>query len=263
MTILYSVLMFILFILFIVDYFKHRKEVVGYKKYGYFTGLVFILFELLIVIVNNDILQNMPILQIVILDSIAFLKIVLFTLIGIYYSSKLGYPNFPIISAIFGSKDFYKKYKWNKYIFWILGAAIVSVVYSFILFKITSPEVPEAIKSITDNQMIKPNLIMFLFGLESAFVEEINFRLVMQNFFAEKFKLLRNNYWIAISITSFIWALGHVNALDPQWVKFAQIFPIGIVLGLLYKKYGTESSILAHGSFNIIMIFLAQYLIGY
>ena len=47
---------------------------------------------------------------------------------------------------------------------------------------------------------------------------------------------------------------------DPQWVKFVQLFPMGIGLGWLFWRYGVESCMLAHLTLNVAMLPLAQYL---
>jgi membrane protease YdiL (CAAX protease family) len=103
---------------------------------------------------------------------------------------------------------------------------------------------------------------MALVLLEFAFAEEIVFRLGIQNYLARLFRLQGNRYWIAIVLTGLFWSLAHASILDPEWVKIAQVFPLGLALGYVFKQYGTEACILVHGVFNVIMMFLAPFLIS-
>ncbi len=62
----------------------------------------------------------------------------------------------------------------------------------------------------------------------------------------------RYGYATAIVLTAALWSLGHVGALNPDWVKLAQIFPLGLALGWLYRRQGTESTIMVHALFNVL-----------
>ena len=108
----------------------------------------------------------------------------------------------------------------------------------------------------------EPSVLMALVVLEFAFAEEILFRLGIQNYLAKQFRLNGSKYWVAVVLTSAFWSLAHANILNPEWVKMVQIFPLGIALGFLFKKYGLESCIIAHGIFNLIMMVLGPYLIN-
>ena len=96
---------------------------------------------------------------------------------------------------------------------------------------------------------------------EFAFGEEIVFRLGIQNYLAKTFDLRGGAYWIAIVLTAGLWSLAHAQTLDPEWVKIVQIFPIGLALGYLFKKFGIESCIVAHGLFNLAMMIVGRDLI--
>ena len=97
---------------------------------------------------------------------------------------------------------------------------------------------------------------MALSLLEFAFSEEIVFRLGVQNYLAKHFNLRGRRYWIAIFLSALYWSLAHANILDPEWVKIAEVFPLGLALGFLFRKYGTETCILVHGLINLVMMFL-------
>ncbi|MEQ6375438.1 CPBP family intramembrane glutamic endopeptidase [Bacillaceae bacterium S4-13-56] len=101
---------------------------------------------------------------------------------------------------------------------------------------------------------ITPTFISWVIVIEGAIIEEITYRLGIQNFFASKFKFFRNNYWGAIIISSLLWTFAHANTIDPEWIKFAQIFPLGLALGYAFRKYGIEVCILVHALFNALML---------
>lgn len=85
-----------------------------------------------------------------------------------------------------------------------------------------------------------------------AVSEELVFRLGIQNFLAAACNWWGRKYWLAIVATSALWTLGHAGALDPNWVKFLQIFPVGVALGWLFRKHGIESCIAVHVLFNVL-----------
>jgi membrane protease YdiL (CAAX protease family) len=88
--------------------------------------------------------------------------------------------------------------------------------------------------------------------LEFAFVEELMFRLGIQNYLGAKLINQRYGYAIAVALTAALWSMAHVGSLNPDWVKLAQIFPLGLALGWLYRRQGTESTIMAHALFNFL-----------
>lgn len=150
-----------------------------------------------------------------------------------------------------------------------MAVSIGAVLFSSILFYVTSPRLSDLIRqysglnSVNSSMAYEPSLFAVIVMLEFAFAEEIMFRLGIQNFLANIFDWQGSKYWVAIFLSSTLWTIGHVGVIEPNWVKFLQVFPVGLALGWLFKKYSTESSILAHGLFNVIMLFLAQYLIIY
>ena len=150
----------------------------------------------------------------------------------------------------------------------IVSALVVSgvcVIYSVLLFWLVSPQVSTgrriafATDGVESAQTVTVQVVLFL--LLVALGEEIIFRLGMQSFLAKHLRLRQDRYWIAIVITTAIWTMGHAGALEPAWVKLAQIFPLGLLLGWLCRRYGVESSILAHATFNVALALPSTILI--
>jgi len=245
--ILFYIIYGILGIAILVYYIQNFKEVNKYIKYGaVLMGIIFIL-ELIGAGLEVG------------FSGLSFVLAIFDVCIGLHLCSKLNIIDLPILKKFFCEED-YEKINFKRYIISTVAVILGTVIFSYILFFITNPAISEEYKdSIISQGAPTFRLLVYLFAV--AMAEEITFRLVMQNYVAKIFKLDGKKYWIAIVFSAFLWALAHGTPLNPGWLKFAQIFPIGIALGGLFRKYGLESCMLAHGGFNLIMAFLANGLI--
>ena len=148
---------------------------------------------------------------------------------------------------------------WKDYFLTTLGVSFIGIVYSAVLFLLTTPQLSEMWQKkgvpLSAGSEHEITIQVILFVVEFAVAEEIVFRLGIQSYLVKHLKLEGQRYWIAILITSVLWTLAHAGNLDPAWVKLAQIFPMGLMLGWLFRKYGAESTILAHGLFNVVLVF--------
>lgn len=303
---IYGLTMLFFAIAFLVEWIKSRNEIKKYLTYGAWFGFTVIGLDLFIAAITPSVWSS-SLLVALIAEPIALLRIIGFTMLGMYYAAGLGYPSFPILlkkfkipsaeeglnlvtqienneisqenqdSSLSSTQDDNAVVKpppavdllisinWKEYFIKVLGVSAISIVYSIVLFLLTKPHMSELVQqkfgSSTENLGGAVTIQGILLFLEVAIAEEIVFRLGIQNFLAKHLNLQNNNYWIAIVITSVLWTLGHAGVLEPEWVKFAQIFPVGLLLGWLYKKLGAESTILAHGIFNFILAFMAVNLI--
>ena len=141
---------------------------------------------------------------------------------------------------------------WRRYWLNIVGVSLAAVAYSAVLFFVAQPRPGLIAQNInfSDAQIVTPLTLVII--LEFAFVEELIFRLAIQNYLGAKLIKRRYGYAAAIVITAALWSMAHVGSLNPDWVKLAQIFPLGLALGWLYRRQGTESTIMAHALFNLI-----------
>ena len=267
LSLIYGILMFILLIVLLIHSILIRGDIRAYIKYGIVLGIILIVLDGAIVPFVPNFFQAMPLFQFLILDVIAFVKIVVFTCMGIYCCSTLGITDIPLMKRLAGETDNLGGSTRPNSILTVIGVITGGMAFSLILFKVTSPQLSESIKEMSKLQGAKlgisdePSFLLALVVITFAFGEEILFRLGIQNYLAKQFKLTENRYWIAIVLTSGLWSIAHANILDPEWVKIVQIFPLGIALGFLFKKSGLESCILAHGVFNLGMICLSPYLL--
>jgi hypothetical protein len=256
-TIINLVFSFILGIAILIYYFSHFKEINSFIKYGLF---IFALYFILMLLGGISIF-SMP------LTIVSYIKITIYACIGMHLCSELKFKDMPLTRKLFHA-DADENIDLKSYILSVIAVIIGSVVFSYALFKITSPSTSDAIKRILENQNITvetgiiPSIELIFIFLGIVIAEEITFRFVICNYLVKIFKLGEDKYWIAVLLSSLLWTFAHANTLNPEWIKFAQIFPIGLALGGMMKKFGLESCILAHAGFNIIMIFLSEGLIG-
>jgi len=256
-SVIFLILDVILGVSIFVYYIINFKEVNSYFKYGaVLIGIICIL----------ELISGALGMVNIALSGVIYLKSIIMVCIGIHLSSKTGQVDIPLIKKLF-RKGEGETINVRNYIISTAAVILGSVIFSYVLFKLTSPSMSQMIKknlldSTSFSELTSAPTFQVLIELVAiSIAEEITFRFVIQNYVAKIFKLEGKKYWIAIVFAAFIWALAHGNTLDPEWVKFAQIFPIGIALGGLYKKYGLESSMFAHAGFNVIMSFFAVGLI--
>ncbi len=108
-------------------------------------------------------------------------------------------------------------------------------------------EIDTAVESIGDAFII----LLALQVLIAPIFEEILYRHYLQSRLVCLLKNRRGGAWLAIAVASFLWALAHQGMLLPEWVKFAQIFVIGLLFGALQRRWGVAISIAAHLALNV------------
>lgn len=145
-----------------------------------------------------------------------------------------------------------------------LAVAAAAVVYSAVLFRLTMPQPSEVLTGLPrlnpdDAYRLTPAVLVAL--VTAAFSEEILFRLGIQGFLARYLNAQGRRYWIPVVLASLVWTIQHAGALEPGWVKLVQVFPIGVLLGWLYRRHGVESCMVAHALFNLGVAPLASFLI--
>ena len=137
---------------------------------------------------------------------------------------------------------------------WILAIVAAVVAWSLLVFSLFSWEVG-AVKLYMAGVDIErlsawnPALLLMLTGV--TVVEELTFRLAIQNQLARLFAWTGKQHWLSIVLTSLLWTFLHAGAVDPDWVKFVHVFPMGLVLGWMFRRFGIESCILVHVLFNL------------
>lgn len=244
--ILSNLILLLLSLLFLIDVIRFRKKALKFVKFSLiFIGIIFGL-DAVVMIAKPAVFRQVPLGFLIFGNLIGIAKIIIFTSAGLYYCSLYNFFPLPIMGC---EKKISPAYL-PAYLKVTALGFLAAFVYSYLLFKTTDPQIPAALK--IQKQALSP-FVTALVMFELAIVEEIIFRLGIQSFIAKVFDLENHKYWIAILVTSFFWAVSHLGTLDPAWVKLVQVFPTGIMLGYIFKKYGLESAIFVHGAYNIGM----------
>lgn len=133
-----------------------------------------------------------------------------------------------------------------------LGLAQLGYVSAFYViamkyFKVWSPaEVPYDNTLSTALPWIYPLTI----GLSAALNEELFFRLFSVSFLKRYLKLT----WLAVIAPAVIWAFLHSNyPQQPAYVRGIEISIYGVILGLVFLRYGIIATIVSHYTYNAVV----------
>ncbi|MBP7088477.1 MAG: CPBP family intramembrane metalloprotease [Candidatus Omnitrophica bacterium] len=104
-----------------------------------------------------------------------------------------------------------------------------------------------------------PVLFPFTLALVAAVYEEFSYRLFATSFLRKFISLS----WIAVLFPALLWGLGHsVYLVFPIYVRAIELTILGIILGLVFIKYGLKVVIIAHFTVNVILAVM-PFLISY
>ncbi|NBC23273.1 MAG: CPBP family intramembrane metalloprotease [Gammaproteobacteria bacterium] len=144
-----------------------------------------------------------------------------------------------------------------------VACGVVLAAWSTALFLLTDPVPADGGPVLPWRMPGGTALAGFLTGLLlTALGEELTFRLGIQNWLATRIGGGPGGYWAAIVLASALWSLGHLGRMDPEWVKLAQIFPAGLLLGWLFRRSGLEACVIAHAVLNLIMPQITPRVLG-
>ncbi len=137
---------------------------------------------------------------------------------------------------------------------WVPAIVVADIAYSLLVFSLLSWEATEVklyMAGVDIDRLSPWNPALLLMLCAVTIVEELTFRLAIQNQLARLFGRTGEKYWLPIVVTSFLWTFLHAGVVDPDWVKFVHVFPMGLVLGWMFKRFGIESCIAVHVLFNL------------
>ena len=263
LLLVFYVICVVLGVWILVDCIVHRRKIDAYLKYGAVFCLGVVVIQAGVLYLSGLPRESGPRVAVFILALFPLLEILVATCVGMDSCAVMGSIDAPLLKRLFRRHGEADRLSPLPYAVWTINTAIAATAFSLVLFWLTSPQLSALLKAwvAKTGAGTEPTLLTAVVCTRHAFFEEIVFRLGIQSFLARQFRLQGRKYWIAIVLTSALWAIGHAGTMDPEWVKLAQIFPIGIALGALFRKYGVESCILAHGIFNLVMLPYAPHLI--
>jgi len=264
LALFYCLAMLALLVLIIIEWATHFRQTAPYWKYGVIHAGAVILLGIGMLLSAPKSIEPAGAIVLFIIGSLFASTLVIYTMVGMYSCTMISLPDTPMLRMGFRSWFGRKVLQWEKYIPLALVLAGAGVLYTFMLFWATEPQAALHLEKPIRPDVAAgsfPMTFAVLLGLTCAVGEEVTFRLGIQNYLARRLKLVGSKYVWSIIITSALWTIAHTGSLDPDWVKYAQIFPLGIALGFFYRKYGTEWCIIVHGVFNTIVILLHPYLV--
>ncbi len=147
-----------------------------------------------------------------------------------------------------------------EWVLWLAGVLAFSASWMWIAVHVAGAgvgqEVLEALapKEGTSQaaQVVATLALVFLAPL----VEEVIFRGFTQGWVTVLWpKRWGGRHWargMGILIPALLWALCHGGQIDPVWVKWVQIFGLGLALGVVRLRQGLEACVALHLVFNLI-----------
>lgn len=258
---LYSLAVLALLVALLVEFILRRKAMRRYIGYGLLFGGAALGLDILCVVLEPKVLQTVHICILVPVDLLVFAKVGLCACMGMYCCASLGQVDMPWLRRLAGRAGPPSPAFWKGALA-VAATALWGLGLTWLLFSLTHPQISTFLRNFlrleSDRSGIGTEMSPMLVTVMIAFAvgEEVLFRLGLQNYLALRFGLRDKKYWIAVVLTTAVWTIGHANALDPEWVKMVQIFALGVPLGFLFRRFGLESCIVAHGAFNVLALYM-------
>jgi membrane protease YdiL (CAAX protease family) len=148
----------------------------------------------------------------------------------------------------------------------LTGTVVVAgmIAYSVLLFYLFSPRLGEAVRILgggDDIHGFEEWLLVSVVVTNFAISEEFIYRGCIQAMLTRWFGDRQAGAWAAIILTAVLWTLMHTGSLEPNWIKYAQVFPLAIFLGWWFSRAGFLGTVSIHVLFNLLMVPLAQQII--
>jgi membrane protease YdiL (CAAX protease family) len=256
----YYGVMLIIGLLILVDYVRNREQsnvhLKHYLKCGLFMGILTVCPTLLLVLIlgiASGHIINLSGLYIIGFLLVKYLFVLGLTCIGMYYSRKVGYDGLPVIrNYLHRTRDF-REIVTGEYWFQTLCVGFGSILLSFLVLELSG--YGNLVYS-TDESSLMLSIMLTVFvllDLQNILLEEIVYRLCIQNYLTDLIGTQGYRHWIPICFTSLIWTFAHFEAISFFWPILIQRFLIGMAYGFLSKRNGIESSIIAHMMTNLLI----------
>jgi membrane protease YdiL (CAAX protease family) len=91
-------------------------------------------------------------------------------------------------------------------------------------------------------------------ALAAAVSEEVFYRGIIQPWLARRFGNLTVGVVLAIAITTALWTATHSLNTDHIALKLGQIAVLGVLFGLMARRRGVETSMVAHLCLNLLAV---------
>lgn len=170
------------------------------------------------------------------------LAVGLSAVVGLYCAERVGIPGFRWL----GTHD---RPSSRQYV-----AAIGGIVLGYTMLSSLLSHLADLPRDAQPHGQLSLENLWFKIWISTVFPfkEEVIYRLTIQNVVAKQFRLADKRYWIAILLTSLVFSAGHAGSTEIPWLRVAWTLPGGLALGWLFRRFGIEACVLAHGSINAV-----------
>ena len=250
---------------YLIFWVRNFAETKVFMRAGLTFVGIFLLIEVVMLSAQAIIGERESSLRLVVaFDSVLAVRVYVFTVVGLLFAARLNDHYSRFVPAV-GQAPTVTAYGLpaltGKAVGYSLIVTAFMLVFSTGLFWITSPQLSPGTGD-ADSILDGVSPLVFLVFSAAAFGEEIVFRFGMQNALTYLWRWSRFGHHWAVLVTAAVWTMGHVGALEPDWVKFVQVFTFGVILGQMNRRLGIVPCIIAHVLFNVVMAHISIWLIG-
>ncbi len=268
-AIISGIMLLILGVILIIAWFRHRTQIGSYTRLGIVMGAILAAGYMIGALGMWFEAGETHIAYLAIELTFNFFWTIVVVATGTMLALAANLKPFPLIRPRFGIPDTGESVSlpglpapvtgWRSIaapVVLLVAAAFGYTILVLYIFE-WEPGIATPIMAGVDLERLNPWSPFLLLALACvSIVEELTFRLAIQNQLARMFKWENGKYWLAIVVTTLLWTFVHAGAINPDWVKFVQIFPLGLALGWMARKHGIESCLAAHALLNVTLVLL-------
>lgn len=251
-------------LVFIVIWARNFRETAQFLRIGLTFVLIILAVDATVIfLIGSDSIAK-SLRSILFMDFLVAFRIYAFTVVGLLFARRLNDAHFEASPSRFtvGQQTSYGVFVPSRgAIVYALLAVVFMLLYSTILFQLSDAKIGLAFQGKANPSIeISPVIILAVAGM--GFAEEITFRLCLQNGLTHLWRSSTYGHYWAVLGTSALWSIGHVGAVDPDWVKIIQIFVFGLILGQMNRRFGVVPCMITHALFNVAMVLLTPKIFG-
>ncbi len=146
----------------------------------------------------------------------------------------------------------------------VAGLLMGAVTWAFLAWKTPTPS--DLLRFLWDplregelGAILEPSqhpIAAVLLVMTAGVAEELTCRLFFLGLLVRSLRAVPGRWAISILLVSFFWAIAHAGMVEPESWKLAQVFAMGLILGVLAKREGILACIVAHAAFNAVGVWI-------
>lgn len=117
--------------------------------------------------------------------------------------------------------------------------------------------------STNDPMFSTENLLIPAFFPLLAWAAAISEEAIYRLFGIIFFKRIVRNTFVAVLLSSMIWAIGHTSyPIYPAYTRFVEVTVLGLLFGWIYLRYGFITAVFAHATVNSLLMAFSLFALG-